>query len=48
MLRLGTVKRGDAMGIAESVAVDKVVLKGEKISDGWWQRFLEGLPNLTL
>ena len=30
------------------VAVYKVVLKGEKISDGWWRRLLEGLPNLTL
>ena len=32
--------RRDAMGITESVAVDKRVLKGEKISVGWWQRFL--------
>ena len=42
------VKQGDAMGIAESVAVDKGVLKGEKISVGWWRRFLERQPNLTL
>ena len=40
--------RRDAMGIAESVAVDKGVLKGEKISVGWWRRFLERQPNLTL
>ena len=40
--------RRDAMGIAESVAVDKRVLKGEKISVGWWRRFLERQPNLTL
>lgn len=36
------------MGIAESIAVDKGVLKGEKISVGWWRRFLERQPNLTL
>ena len=36
------------MGIAESIAVDKGVLKGEKISLWWWQRFLERQPNLTL
>ena len=36
------------MGIAESVVVDKGVLKGEKISVGWWRRFLECQPNLTL
>ena len=40
--------RRDAMGIAESIAVDKRVLKGENISVGWWRRFLERQPNLTL
>ena len=44
---VGAIHR-DAMDIAESVAVDKVVLKGEKISDGWWRRFLECQPNLTI
>ena len=36
------------MGIAESVAVDKGVLKGAKISEGWWRRFLERQPKLSL
>jgi len=40
--------RKDAMGIAESVAVDKGVLRGTKISERWWQRFLERQPRLTL
>lgn len=40
--------RRDVKGTAESVAQDKGVLKGVKISDGWWQRFLECQPKLTL
>ncbi len=40
--------RRDVMGIAESVATDKGVLKGERISEGWWRRFLERQPKLTL
>ena len=39
--------RRDAMGIAESVAVDKGVLKGEKISVGWWRRFLNAAKSHT-
>ena len=40
--------RRDAMGIAESVAVDKGVLQGTRISEGWWRRFLERQPMLSL
>ena len=40
--------RRDIKGIAKSVTQDKGVLKGVKISDGWWQRFLECQPKLTL
>ena len=40
--------RRDIKGIAKLVAQDKGVLKGVKISDGWWRRFLERQPKLTL
>ena len=40
--------RRDVKVIAESVAQDKGVLKGVKVSDGWWRRFLERQPKLTL
>lgn len=36
------------MNIAESVANDKGVLKETRISEGWWRRFLECQPKLTL
>ena len=40
--------RRDVMGIAEAVAVEKGVLRRSQISEGWWRRFLERQPTLTL
>ena len=40
--------RRDVMYIAQSVAIDKGVLKGSKISEGWWRRFLQRQPDLSL
>ena len=34
--------------IAERVATDKGVLRGARISDGWWRRFLLRHPQLSL
>ena len=34
--------------IAERVATEKGVLRGARISDGWWRRFLQRHPNLSL
>ena len=34
--------------IAEAVARDKGVLRNDRISDGWFRRFLERQPNLCL
>ena len=34
--------------IAESVAKEKGMLKGERISNGWWRRFLERNPTISL
>ena len=34
--------------IAENVARDKGVLRGSRISDGWWRRFLQRHTNLSL
>ena len=34
--------------IVEAVAREKRVLRGEKISDGWFRRFLGRRPNLSL
>ena len=31
--------RREVLGIAQSVATDKGVLRGKKISQGWWRRF---------
>ena len=36
------------MHIVESVAVDKGILKKERISGGWWRRFLERNPGMSL
>ena len=33
--------RREVMSIVEKVATDKKILKGNKISNGWWRRFLE-------
>ncbi len=32
--------RRDVMGIAEFVTVDKSILRGHRISQGWWRQFL--------
>ena len=34
--------------IAEKVAIDKGLLRGAQISDGWWRRFLQRHPDLSL
>ena len=34
--------------VAERVATEKGVLRGVRISDGWWRRFLQRHPNLSL
>ena len=33
--------RTDVMGIARSVAAEKGILKGSKVTQGWWRRFCE-------
>ena len=33
--------------IAERVATEKGVLRGARISDGWWRRFLQRHPRLS-
>ncbi len=33
---------------SEKVAVDKGVLRGARISDGWWHQFMKRHPNLSL
>ena len=40
--------RTDVMGIARSVAAEKGVLKGEKVTQGWWRRFCERQPDISL
>lgn len=40
--------RREVKAIVENVAVDKGVLRGSCISDGWWRRFLERHPQLSL
>ena len=34
--------------IAEKVAIEKGVLRGSRISDGWWHIFLQHHPKLSL
>ena len=37
------------MGIVENVAKEKGLLKvDEKVTDGWWRRFMERQPQLSL
>ena len=36
------------MSIAQSVAEEKGILHGSRISHGWWHRFLKGQTHLTL
>ena len=40
--------RRDVMNIAQSVAEEKGILQGERISEGWWHRFLKRQKQLTL
>ena len=40
--------RKDVMHIAESVATEKGILRKDRISQGWWHRFLERQEQLTL
>lgn len=40
--------RRQVKAIAENVASEKGVLRGKRISDGWWRRFLQRHPNLSL
>ena len=40
--------RRQVKAIAENVAADKGVLRSCRISDGWWRRFLQRHPNLSL
>ncbi len=36
------------MGIAESIAMDKSILRGHRISRGWWRQFLKRLKDLSV
>ena len=40
--------RRDVMGIAQSVAMDKGILRGYRISQGWWRQFLNRQKHLSL
>ena len=40
--------RREVKAIAENVAADKGVLRSSHISDGWWRRFLQRHPKLSL
>ena len=40
--------RSDVLCIARSVAAEKGVLKGSKVMQGWWRRFCERQPELSL
>ena len=40
--------QGCIMNIAQSVAEEKGVLKGTRISQVWWRHFLERQKHLTL
>jgi hypothetical protein len=40
--------RKDVLNIVEEIAIEKGILKKQKISDGWWRRFLERQNDLTL
>ena len=42
------VKQGEMQWALLNPLLSTKVLKGEKISVGWWRRFLECQPNLTL
>ena len=40
--------RSQIKGLAEGIANDKGMLKGKRISDGWFRRFMERQPHLRL
>ncbi len=40
--------RKDVLSIAQSVAQEKGLLRSERISEGWWRRFLERQSDLSL
>lgn len=40
--------RKDVMHIAEAVATEKGVLRKDRISQGWWNRFFDRQERLTL
>ena len=40
--------RRDVMGIAQSVAMDKGILRGHRISQGWRRQFLKRQKDLSL
>ena len=40
--------RKDVLGIVQSTASDKGLLRSECVTEGWWQRFLERQPRLSL
>ena len=40
--------RKDVLGIVQSVADDKGLLKSARVSEGWWRRFLERQGDLSL
>ena len=40
--------RKQVKGIVEAVAKEKGILKSGKVTDGWWRRFMERQPQLSL
>ena len=40
--------RKQIKGLVETVAKEKGILKSEKVTDGWWRRFMERQPQLSL
>ena len=40
--------RAEVKSIAEKIAVEKNILQGNKVRDGWWHRFKERQPKLSL
>jgi len=40
--------RKDVLGIVQSTASDKGLLRSERVTEGWWRRFLERQPKLSL
>jgi len=40
--------RKDVLGIVQSTAVDKGLLRSSRVTEGWWRRFLERQSDLSL